>query len=838
MIENGSLSSIDEMRNVPLGFDTSTELQMVSYSIVLTYKLVNLFGNHSINFAGAFMPVLAFILTIIAFFFFVREIFIRKNDKKIILKANLIALIATLFMTILPAFLSRTVAGIPEKESVGFFFMFLAFYLFLKAWKSEKIIYSSIFGILAGISTALMGLTWGGVTYIYVAIGLAGLIAFILNKFEIKEICAYGLWLISSLAVTLTFTNRFSLKGFLLGTDTGIASVVFALIIVNYIIWKTNIHKTLRLEKIKMPKTIITFILVILLGLIALLIISPGVISEKIGQVSSILIKPVTGRWSTTVAENKQPYFTEWFGSFGKPVFWLFFIGSILLFYNMINKIKKKDALILTCLYGLFFFGLVFSRYAAHPALFDGENFISKFFYFGSALLLVGSIIYYYVKYHRENDFSFEKTELEYILLFSLFVLTLFTARSAVRLIMVLVPIAPIFLSYLLVESGYNIKYSENKNMKILFALLFIVGVIFSLIAVNSYYQNITVQADNYIPYYYTYQWQEAMSWIRNNTSPNAVFAHWWDYGYWVQSIGNRATVTDGANVMVWWNYLTGRLVLTGDNQQDSLNFLWNHNATHLLIDSSDIGKYGAFSQIGSDKNYDRFSYGPTVMVSDNRQTQETAEGLIRIYPSNSPVDEDINYLENGTNVFIPGASISSQDNIQYNAAIAGIILETKNIDNATEFKQPQAVYYYQGKQITLPLRYIYYENKLYDYKTGINAAISIVQKIDADGNGGMSLDQMGAIIYLSPRILRGFLGQVYILDDAFNNFPNFKIVHSEPDYIISSINAPNVKFGEFVYYQGLRGPIKIWEIKYSGKETINKDYTLTQPPNYITWKF
>jgi len=46
----------------------------------------------------------------------------------------------------------------------------------------------------------------------------------------------------------------------------------------------------------------------------------------------------------------------------------------------------------------LFFFGLVFSRYGPHPAFFDGEDLISKTFYFGSALLL--SII----AGHDEND--------------------------------------------------------------------------------------------------------------------------------------------------------------------------------------------------------------------------------------------------------------------------------------------------------------------------------------------------------------------------------------------------------------------------------------------------
>ena len=45
MISEGSLPQIDTMRNVPLSFDTTTELQMVSYMIVLTYKFVNLFGK-------------------------------------------------------------------------------------------------------------------------------------------------------------------------------------------------------------------------------------------------------------------------------------------------------------------------------------------------------------------------------------------------------------------------------------------------------------------------------------------------------------------------------------------------------------------------------------------------------------------------------------------------------------------------------------------------------------------------------------------------------------------------------------------------------------------------
>jgi hypothetical protein len=716
--------------------------------------------------------------------------------------------------------------------------MFLAFYLFIKAWKSEKLISSCIFGVLAGASTGLMGLSWGGVTYVYITIGLSGLAAFILNKFGKKETLAYGLWLFSSAALMLLLSHRFNIKEFVLGFDTGVACATFAISLVHIFLWNTNMNKLLGLERIKIPKTVISIVIVIALGIVASFLISPTYIIDRVSGLYETLIKPITGRWSTTVAENRQPYFTEWFGSFGKAIFWLFFIGSALLFNKMLDKLKKNDRWILTGLYVLFFFGLVFSRYAPHPAVLDGENLISKLFYFGSALLLVGSIIYYYINYHKENDFSFEKIEFEYIFLFVLFVLTLFTARSAVRLIMVLVPIAPIFLSYLIVELGFMSKKEEKKDLKIVFIILFSLVLLISAYYSYNYYNGIKAESYSYTPYYYTFQWQKAMAWVRNNTSENAVFAHWWDYGYWVQSMGNRATVTDGGNLIVWWNYLTGRLVLTGDNQKDSLEFLWNHNATHLLIDSSDIGKYGAFSQIGSDINYDRLSQGPISLISNQAQMQETKNETIRTYfmPSGDsiaifPLEEDIIFENNGSkvNLFKEKTGFLGV-NVRYS--------QNNKENNTYTFKQPEAIFTTQTGQISVPMRYIYSRGKLLDFKTGIEAAVSLIDKVDVSSSNQLSIDSIGAAIYLSPRILRGFLGQVYILDGKLGKFPNFNLVHDEPDFIIDQINQQGANLGDFVYYQGLRGPIKIWSIKYTGEEKVKEDYLRITPPDYITWSF
>jgi len=186
IVKGGSLPKIDKMRYVPFGYETARETRLLPYMIAGTYYFNNIFTNTNIEFAGAVFPVVMFALTILSFFFFVKEIFIMSDEKSKI-RANVIAIISTFFMIVMPIFLSRTVAGIPEKESAGFFFMFLSFYLFLKAWKTGDIKKAGVFGILAGISTALMGLIWGGVVYVFISISIATLIAFIINKVNKKE---------------------------------------------------------------------------------------------------------------------------------------------------------------------------------------------------------------------------------------------------------------------------------------------------------------------------------------------------------------------------------------------------------------------------------------------------------------------------------------------------------------------------------------------------------------------------------------------------------------------------------------------------------------------------
>jgi len=43
--------------------------------------------------------------------------------------------------------------------------------------------------------------------------------------------------------------------------------------------------------------------------------------------------------------------------------------------------------------------------------------------------------------------------------------------------------------------------------------------------------------------------WLQALQWIHDNTPTNAVIVAWWDYGYWINVMGNRTTTADNATL-------------------------------------------------------------------------------------------------------------------------------------------------------------------------------------------------------------------------------------------------------------------------------------------------
>ena len=49
-----------------------------------------------------------------------------------------------------------------------------------------------------------------------------------------------------------------------------------------------------------------------------------------------------------------------------------------------------------------------------------------------------------------------------------------------------------------------------------------------------------------------TNDWPDAMQWVNENTPKDAVIAAWWDYGYWISTLGERKTLADNATLIDW----------------------------------------------------------------------------------------------------------------------------------------------------------------------------------------------------------------------------------------------------------------------------------------------
>ena len=46
-----------------------------------------------------------------------------------------------------------------------------------------------------------------------------------------------------------------------------------------------------------------------------------------------------------------------------------------------------------------------------------------------------------------------------------------------------------------------------------------------------------------------TDDWPASMEWLKNNTPKDAVVASWWDYGYWITTLGERISLADNATL-------------------------------------------------------------------------------------------------------------------------------------------------------------------------------------------------------------------------------------------------------------------------------------------------
>ncbi len=820
LARDGDLSGIDTMRGPGLNLTYNHEI--LSPILVYTYKILKPFNSDlTLNIVDTYYPAIAFSVSLIIFFFLVFYIS----------RSKIASLLACALLAYFPSYLGRTTAGISSHESLGMVFLFLTLLTFIfsldklqSSWKRV-----TIGGILVGITLTLSYVSWGGGSnFALMTFPVASLLYYLFkindnNLQDKKRFLSFtALWVFVAViitplfdyAITALFNRLFSSYGLLIPFSIGFMAVDTLL---------ESFVKKLKFINSKY-RILYSLIATILLGLIAIALIGQNPFSLIYSIYYQLLYPFGTSRVGLTVAYYAQPYMADLIAQYTPMIFWMAFGGMIFIGLDISKKIKSfkhKFYFIATWIIALS--GMIFSRMSS-TSLFNGTNAVSQLVYFG-CLAIFGI---YFLWIYFNNRFEIEPRN---IFLFAWMIVMILSMRSAVRVIFVILVFIIVAVVLFILKTYEYAKSSKDQTLKYILYTVSIISIILVLLLLFG--NPLTKQVGIYKIAGYSaasmgpitgQQWQYSMEWVRNSTANDSIFAHWWDYGYLVQTLGGRTTILDGGNANAYWDHLFARYVLTPPYPETALSYLKAHEISYLLIDPTDLGKYGAYSKIAGDDNLDRFS-APPVLVSDPKQARETANGTTRIYAGTTFVDQDISY----NNTFIPGPTYDKIGNPSYKSYFVGIILETtQSSESNIQLKQPTAVFVYNNDQIMLPMRYVYYGGQIVDFGSGINSTMTLFPQVVQTSTGQIQIDSLGAGIYLSERVSNGLYAQLYLMGDPNNLYPTISVAHTQDDPVVKQLKSQGANVGEFVYFQGLRSPLKIWKIDYDANVIARQEFKAT----------
>ncbi len=792
IVETGSLPAIDTARYVPVGVDTSL-YKFFAYSLAYFYKIVHAIVPSLPQITWhVYYPVVVTVLSLPFFFLFVRKI---SNVK--------VAAIATALLVVIPAYIQRTSSGFADHEALAMLWMFVSLAAFAYAWTEKDWRKSVALGATSGLFAAFMAGTWGGFVYLTITIGLFLVAALLFSKINVSQYASVVTFYIL-LSIIYPVARALPLLSWLKSQES--ALILFPIIVIAAY-WASS--KIPQLSKIfeaadkYIPKQAFVTLVLLVVGIIVAQI--TGIVD--LSSTYQSLTRANPNRWTTTVAENASPFFFGgggWWDSFG----WLFllaFAGAIavtmLIFKNREHSIfdlrNQKFAYVAGLIYAIFFAGFVFGKYNSGGRFQSIVSFFSKYYIAWLLLSLAAFLLLYLYVYYKNRDlfakiFTSDKWPLIFIFVF--FNFSLIISRVLVRLIFGLSPALAIVAAWFLVLA-FQKTFSNNRTKVIAIAL--ILFAVFSFYSAAAQTAGINRSMGSMVPG----QWESAMTFLRDNTPKDSVVTHWWDYGHMTTAIAERRTVTDGGNLMSW-NHASGRYFLTGKDPQSTLEYLYSHQVNYTLISSQEIGKYYAFSLIGSDDNLDRLS---TLGFFGMQGKREARDGELIAYGGQWTLDSD---MQSRNTVLARGE-----------AQIMGftVLVKGNKISNVNAYLTSRGQQFvfdvgcmYVHKYYSEPQQFIYGKRMEFIKTENTIDGCLVITPFVQDGQ----VSDQGAAFWLSGKVWDTNFARLYMYGEGDKNF---RLVYSD-----------TLLLG---FYSGQPvGPIKIWQVNYPDSIGADKKYLEPSP--------
>src|SRR5918912_254048 len=510
-----------EGRNIP---NTSQS----GLHIVAAY-LYDIFG-HGISLLDftIILPVVMGSLTAIVIFALVR-----------VIGGTSAGLFSALLFSFSPAIIQRGNLGWFKSEPLGLFFGLLATYLFISAIKHKEAKYAISKAVVGGLMLGLANASWGGIQYFSIPISLF----FIALPFFRKDtrIPTY-------VAITFTIFALISAGAF---PRPGI-SFVFGLPGIALIGGAIFLCIASLLKKLSKPRTEIRNTLFLLA---AFVIVAGGIIAAGVYHPSSFRylnsVNPFLSSQNPltqSVAEHFTPTLVDYFSNY-----------SILLMFGGLGvwmAFKRRDDMsIFALIIGLT--GIYVSATFARLLVFASMGII----------VLAGLGIYEVIQSILEIRESSSSA-------------TSATSAAKTRKIN----------RKRFDQSAGRIQQQSSKARIIKIVSVVMIIFILSIPMIYPPNSNWLISAD--IPpsianggtgyKIQTNDWIDSLNWISKNTPKNAIIASWWDYGYWITTLGNPTSLADNGTINQTRIQTIAKMFI--EKPEDSIKIARQLKADYILV--------------------------------------------------------------------------------------------------------------------------------------------------------------------------------------------------------------------------------------------------------------
>jgi dolichyl-diphosphooligosaccharide--protein glycosyltransferase len=482
-----TMSWYPEGRNVP-----ETSQTVLHITAAYLYQAFGR-GMSLIDFTIAF-PAIMGALTVIAVFALVR-----------VLGGTSAGMFSALMMAFSPAIIQRGNLGWFKSEPLGLFFGILAMYLFISAIKHKEIKYAIAKAIAGGLILGLANGSWGGIQYFSIPISLF----FIVLPFFRKDLTIPMYVAIAFTAFTLITAAAFPRPGlsFVLGLP-GLAMIAgTAFLVIAFFVRK--------ISRPMVQTRNVAFVLIAFVAIGMAFIVAGPYISPSFRYLNAI--NPFIGSIDPlveSVAEHFTPTVADYFVDFSVLLMFAG-LGGWLAFR------RRNDTAIFALLIGIT--GVYVSATFARLLVFASVGII----------VLAGLGLY-------------EVTR-------SIMAYRVATATPTAT--------GPTRLTAATREERRRMEFAgrghstSGQLVKISYVIVMIMMLSIPLFypsnsnwvssadvptAIANGGTGFRLQSDD---------WINAMDWLSKNTEPGAVVASWWDYGYWITTLGNKPTLADNATL-------------------------------------------------------------------------------------------------------------------------------------------------------------------------------------------------------------------------------------------------------------------------------------------------